>query len=114
MNKLFFLMTILALAIGTMYVVGCGDDDDDNDTDDDTATDDTGDDDDASDCETGLSAVYDDCGLALSDVDGNQLTYEEAVAYCEDGDEVATCAAGCGLTAADCDELSACFADSCG
>jgi len=108
-SKLFFLMTILALILGTTFgVVACGDDDDD---DDDVADDDV--DDDATDCEVGLGVVYDDCDLALADEDGNQLTKDEAIGYCEDGDATATCASGCGLTGEDCDAVLTCFNDSC-
>jgi hypothetical protein len=114
-SKLFILLTILALFVGaTFVVVGCGDDDDDDDSGDDTSTDDDGGDDTAaSECATGLTVIYDDCGLTLADADSNPISFDDAVALCESGDTVAACAAACGLASTDCDDVTTCFNDSC-
>jgi hypothetical protein len=82
--------------------------------DDDLSDDDWTDDDTSDDCSAGLGAIYNDCGLALSDAEGNQLTLEEAIAACREGDPVAACAAGCALVSTTCDEVATCFSDNCG
>jgi len=87
-------------------------DDTEDDTADDTA-DDTSDDTVSLDCAAGLSVVYNDCHLALVDTDGNPISYDDAVAACEEGDAIAVCTAACGLAATDCSDVGTCFADNC-
>jgi hypothetical protein len=116
MNKLFFLIAIMALVVGSIFVA-CGDDDDDNDDNDTATTDDDVDDDaddtSASDCELAMAALYEDCGLTLTDTDGVAISEADAVSYCESGDTTATCAASCALSSSTCDDITTCFNDSC-
>ena len=54
-----------------------------------------------------------DCGFVLADADGNPIPLEDAIAFCQDGDPFAACAAGCGVTSNDCTELESCVVDNC-
>ena len=115
-SKLFILLTILALVVGTtIVVIGCSSGDDDDSSDDTTAVDDTTVDDDtaASDCATGLGVLYDDCGDTLADADGNPIAKADAITACDGGDTVAVCAAACGLSSSDCTTVESCFTDNC-
>jgi hypothetical protein len=128
LGKMFLLALIVALVGVTMsYLVACGDDDDDDDdtaaadddnadddvADDDVADDDVADDDVTDDCTTGLNFVY-DCTFYLVDADSNPISVTDAIAACQADDTLATCAAGCGLSSLDCDELETCLVDNCG
>jgi hypothetical protein len=116
-NKLFLLALISAMILSLGVVVACGDDDDDDDDtvgDDDTAGDDddnddnddndtvddddddtVGDDDDDDDdddtvdaeCEANYGYFYDVCGYYFVDGDDNEITLDDVIGACTDGDE---------------------------
>ena len=80
---------------------------------DDTGDDDTGDDDTdfPTVCELLMQQLY-DCDIVIRDADGNDLSYEDAVAYCEDNPDLELCWGLC-LLEFTCDDIEQCIEDSC-
>ena len=116
MNKLFLLAIVFSVVLSLGLVVACGDDDDDDDND--TADDDTTGDDDTGgemDCAAVYAELYEDCSLALTDTDGNEIAEADAVASCEAGDAAYALTgeiAGCVVAyTGDCTAIEDCITD---
>jgi hypothetical protein len=82
MKKLFLLGVIFSLVLSLGLVIAC-DDDDDDDNDTDADDDDTGGE---WTCDDVYTAMYDDCGWAFQDAEGNEIAKEDVVAACDDAD----------------------------
>ena len=63
-------------------------------------------------CLAGIDNLY-DCDFILEIAEGHELTEQESVAACEDGEPMAQCAAWCAIVAANYNDIVICYADNC-